>query len=85
MKPKVHTLPLKASAYIQDHFREDFLFEVKEVKMIKGQLNYFVEVTKDDYIHSLRFNEQGNLVEGKSDEAFPTDIHEQPISGDVPE
>jgi len=85
MKPKNLKLPFKISEYIQDRFREDFLFEVKDVKSIKGQLNYFVEVTKDDYIHSLQFNEQGNLVEGKADEAFPTDIHEQPISGDVPD
>lgn len=85
MKTKIQSLPLKASEYIQDHFREDFLFEVKEVKKIKGQFYYFIQVTKDDYIHSLLFNEQGNLVNDVAEEAFPTDIHEEQASGDVPE
>lgn len=85
MKTKTHTLPLKASEYIQDHFREDFLFEVKEVKKIKGQFYYFVEVTKDDYIHSLQFNEEGSLINEVAEEAFPTDIHEEQASGEVPE
>jgi hypothetical protein len=85
MKTKTQTLPLKVSEYIQDHFREDFLFEVKEVKKIKGQFHYFVEVTKDDYVHSLQFNEQGNLVDDRAEETFPTDIHEEQTSGDVPE
>lgn len=85
MKPKNLQLPIKISEYVQNHFREDFLFEVKNVKKIKGQLHYFVEVTKDDYIHSLIFNEKGNLVDKIAEEAFPTDIHEQPLSGEVPE
>jgi hypothetical protein len=85
MKPKNRRLPIKISEYIQNHFREDFLFDVKNVKKIKGQLHYFIEVTKDDYIHSLIFNEKGNLVDKIAEEAFPTDIHEQPLSGEVPE
>jgi hypothetical protein len=85
MKPKTQTIPLKVSEYIQENFKEDFLFKVKEIKEIKGQLYYFVEVSKDDYIYSLIFNEQGNLVDKIAEEAFPTDIHEEQISGDVPE
>lgn len=85
MKPKNLKLPIKISEYIQKHFRDDFLFEVKEVKKIKDQLNYFVEVTKDDYVHSLRFNDRGDLVNGTAEEAFPNDIHEERAPGDVPE
>jgi hypothetical protein len=85
MKTKTQALPLKVSEYIQDHFREDFLFEVKDVKKLKGQFHYFVEVTKDDYIHSLQFNEEGKIINEVADEAFPTDIHEEQASGDVPD
>jgi len=85
MKTKTPALLLKASEYIQDHFREDFLFEVKEIRKIKDQFHYFVEVTKDDYIHSLHFNEQGNIVEDKAEATFQADIHEEQNSGDMPE
>ncbi len=85
MKQKIQSIPFKISEYIQDHFKEDFLFEVKDIKKIREQLYYFVEVTKDDYIHSLQFNEQGDLVEKNAEEAFPPDLHEGQTFGDVPE
>jgi hypothetical protein len=78
-------IPLGISSYIGDHFKEDFLFEVKGVKQIKGHSIYTVEVSKDDYIHTLRFNEDGTLIEEKAEQAFPPDIHEEQTSGDIPE
>jgi hypothetical protein len=76
MKSKTHPIPYKVSEYIQHLFREDFLFEVKNVKEINGQLRYFVEVSKDNIINFLQFNEQGELVTSSVEEAFPPDIHE---------
>jgi hypothetical protein len=85
MKNDLPAIPYKISEYIQDHFMEDFLFAVKDVKQIKGATVYTVEVTKDDYIHTLTFNEAGNLIEESSDKAFPPDIHDEFIGADIPE
>lgn len=77
-------LPSKASEYVRNHFREDFLFEVKDAKQVGGHRYYTVEVTKDDYIHTLRFNEDGVLVKKEDEEAFPTDMHEARGLEDIP-
>lgn len=77
-------IPIGISDYINDHFKEDFLFEVKDVRDIQGQSVYSVEVCKDDYIHKLKFREDGTLVTQESEQAFPPDIHEEQ-TGEVPE
>ena len=78
MVPKAQKLPVKISDYITDHFREDFLFEVRDVKRIGGQLYYIMEVSKDNYITTLKFNEEGDLVQEESSKAFPEDAHDEP-------
>jgi len=85
MTPKTQKIPAKISDYIADHFREDFLFEVKAVKQIGGHVYYMIEVSKDNYVHSLRFNEDGDLVKEEADQAFPQDIHDEQTFEDVPE
>jgi hypothetical protein len=77
-------IPIGISDYINDHFKEDFLFEVKDIREIQGHSIYSVEVSKDDYIHKLKFDEHGTLVKEESEQAFPPDIHEEQ-TGDVPE
>lgn len=78
-------LPYKISHYITERFREDFLFKLKEVGQIKGQTHYTIEVAKDDYIHTLVFNEDGQLVKEQADEAFPPDTHDEPGFSNVPD
>lgn len=78
-------IPSGISDYINDHFREDFLFTVKGVKEISGHTVYTIEVSKDDYIHTLRFNENGHLLKKEAEQAFPPDTHEEPTLGDIPE
>lgn len=85
MKATNEKLPYSISDYIKEHFREDFLFEVKSIKHVEGHVYYTVEVSKDNYIHTLRFNEEGELVKEEADQAFPPDIHEEPGFEDVPE
>ena len=76
-------IPYRISDYINEHFREDFLFEVKSIKEEKGHTFYTIEVSKDDYIHVLRFNEDGQLLKEETDPAFPLD--EEQGFGEVPE
>ncbi len=42
------TIPYQISDYIREHFKEDFLFQVKDVKTINGHSTFVVEVSKDD-------------------------------------
>ncbi|MGC1239987.1 MAG: hypothetical protein WA874_00290 [Chryseosolibacter sp.] len=78
-------LPHKITEYITGHFREDFLFEVKEIKQLKDHTFYTIEVSKDNYIDTLRFNENGVLVQDESDEAFPAEAHDEAGFGNVPD
>lgn len=78
-------IPFEISEYIRNHFREDFLFHVKEVKEVGGHSEYVVEVSKDDYDYTLRFNEKGKLLKEDAEQSFPPDIHEEQTLGDVPE
>ena len=71
MASKAQKLPAKISDYIADHFKEDFLFEVRDVKRIGGRVYFIIEVSKDNYITTLKFNEEGNLVEEESTQGFP--------------
>jgi hypothetical protein len=77
-------LPIRASEYITRHFRDDFLFEVKQIRESQGRYRYTVEVTKDDYIHTLVFDQDGNLVKKEEDEAFPADMHDARDIDDLP-
>jgi len=78
-------IPYAISDYITNRFREDFLFDVKEVKQEKGHLCYTIEVSKDNYIHTLQFNEAGKLLKDDAGEAFPSDEHDAPGFEEVPE
>jgi hypothetical protein len=78
-------IPAGISNYVKEHFREDFLFDVKEVKEIQGHSYYVIEVSKDDYIHTLKFNEHGTLLQEDAEQAFPPDMHEEQPFGEVPE
>lgn len=85
MKAKTEVIPYKISDYIKEHFREDFLFEVKEIRQVGKHSTYIVEVSKDDFIHSLRFDEDGDLIKEESEQAFLPDAHEGPTFEDIPE
>jgi len=85
MKSTDVKLPYGISEYIKEHFREDFLFDVKEVTKVKGHTYFTVEVSKDNYIHTLKFNENGDVIKDEADQAFPPDVHEEPGYENIPE
>jgi len=78
-------IPSGISSYVKEHFRDDFLFAVKKIKGIHGSPLYVVEVSKDDFIHTLMFNENGTLLKEETEQAFPPDIHEEQAFGEIPE
>ena len=56
-------IPIRISEYIKQNFREDYLTDIKLVKDIKGICFYYVDVTHEDNIYHLKFNESGELIE----------------------
>lgn len=85
MKPETQNLPPKASEYIGNQFREDFLYEVTEVRKINGELHYFVEVAKDGRVQLLHFNEQGKIVVDQLENPFRPDVLEEPPFDEIPD
>ncbi|ELR73889.1 hypothetical protein C900_00053 [Fulvivirga imtechensis AK7] len=69
-------VPYKVSEYIRDTFREEFLCSIKSYTR-DGKTYYLAEVTKDDLIHHLKFDEKGQLMKDDADPAFPPDIHDE--------
>ena len=78
-------LPYKISAYINDHFKEEFLFDIKSVRKEKQGVIYTVEVSKDGYTHVLTFDGEGNILNSDAKQAFPMDDHDGNVPGEVPE
>ena len=56
-------IPIRISEYIKQNFREDYLTEIKHVKDSKGIGFYYVDVTHEDNIYHLKFNESGELIQ----------------------
>lgn len=81
----VQKIPFGITDYINKNFKEDFLFEVKEVKEMNGHIIYVIEISKDDYTHTLRFDEDGTLLKENAEQAFPPDSREGQSFEEVPE
>jgi hypothetical protein len=68
---KTQSLPFNLTNYINTHFREEFLFEVKNILQVDGRTEYEVQVSKDDYIYTLWFDEEGRLLRQNAEQAYP--------------
>jgi hypothetical protein len=56
-------VPQGISEYINDRFVDDYLTEIMPYADASGKLFWHVDVTHNNTIYHLRFNEQGVLVE----------------------
>lgn len=79
------TLPAKISDYINSHFREDFLFQYKAMRKVGNMNCYAIDISKDNHIYHLYFNQHGSLVKKLVEESYPADDHTDPHEGDSPE
>ncbi|SMO65947.1 hypothetical protein [Solitalea koreensis] len=75
MIENMEVIPYKISEYIQEHFRDDFLSEIKKVRDLQNVF-YEVEITQNNLTYYLRFNEMGTLISEEADPTFPEDDHE---------
>jgi hypothetical protein len=60
---KTHPIPAGISEYINQNFREDYLTDIQLVKDDKGIGFYYVDITHEDNIYHLKFNESGELIQ----------------------
>lgn len=79
MKRITAKIPYQISDYISNKFRSEFLCDIKSYSNDNGKTFFLAEVSKDDLIHHLKFDENGQLVKEELDLAFPPDIHEEPF------
>lgn len=79
------TFPAKISEYISSHFQDDFLFQYRNMRNIGNKRCFAIDVSKDDHIYHLFFDENGHLVKKQVEESFPADDHTDPRMGDSPE
>ncbi|MBL0340714.1 MAG: hypothetical protein IPP71_07230 [Bacteroidetes bacterium] len=71
---KSRAIPVPISEYIKQNFREDYLTEIKLVKDSKGIGFYYVDVTHEDNIYHLKFNESGDLMQNEIESvSYPED------------
>ena len=57
-----HPIPAGISEYIKQNFREDYLTDIKSVKDAKGAEFFYVDVTHEENIYHLKFNDNGELI-----------------------
>lgn len=82
-KPKaMHKLPHEVFTYIRDHFLDGHLVNVKTTKDEHGHLQFHVEVSENDVVHHLEYNEEGGLTKRWSDPAFDEDYYEGDYYGE---
>jgi hypothetical protein len=78
MKPnEKNPIPAGISEYIRDHFRDDYLTEVRTVKNKAGDLFYFVDVTHDQNLFHLKFDAHGRLVLQETEPILQLDDEEE--------
>ncbi len=83
MTSSENRLPPKINEYIHRHFREeDFLFKVQSVRKIGEHVLYNIDVSQDEHIYHLKFDEKGWLLKKEVEEAYPADDHDDPHAGD---
>ena len=69
-------IPYKISEYIQEHFRDDFLSEIRKAHDTFGRTFYEVDITQNELTYHLTFNERGTLMKEEAEPTFEQDEHE---------
>lgn len=75
-------LPYNVSIYINTHFREGFLTRTYSVRDQYGHKDYIVDISQNDLIYHLIFNEQGKLINETVDPAYDEDYFEGSFYGE---
>lgn len=63
-------IPSGISEYIRKNFHAECLTEINKVNQKGGHFIYVVEVSHDDNLYHLRFNDKGVLMSNKAEPAF---------------
>jgi hypothetical protein len=78
----MNKVPYAASKYIREHYRGGYLSKVTPVTTKSGKTIFKVEVTENDVIHHLTFNEEGKLMDHRDDPVYDDDYFEGSFYGE---
>ncbi len=70
-------IPAGISEYIKNHFRDDYLTDIRTVTGNSGDTSYFVDVTHDKSLFHLKFDSQGKLVLQETEPILDLDDDEE--------
>lgn len=75
-KIESQNIPAEISEYIRKFFDESFLIDITKIKENDGSFYFNVEVSQDNIINHLKFNEKGSLIKTEIEPVIPIDPHE---------
>ena len=55
-------IPAGISDYIRNNFRKEFLSDIRPVQNKNGQLTFHVDISQDNTLYHLQFNDEGTLL-----------------------
>lgn len=75
-------LPAATLSYIKEHFKEGDITGSRALKNSHGQLIHRIEVTENEVIYQLDFNDEGKLLNRASWPVYDEDYYEGDFYGD---
>ncbi len=75
-----HPVYFTINEFVKDEFREGFLMDIKDPVTEEGKICFYVDVSLDNTLHHLKFNEHGALLSRESEPAFLADPHDDFLS-----
>lgn len=55
-------VPEKLSQYLKEHFGNSFTSGIKKIKDKNGKYIYLADISHEDVLHHLKFNEHGGII-----------------------
>ena len=74
---KSTTVERKIIDYVKNDFKEGFLMEIKHISQRDGGNVYNVEVSQDNNLYNLEFNNLGTLIKTEIEPTYLTSTHDE--------
>lgn len=71
--------PERISVYLKNHFDSPFISDVKRIKDKRGNIFYKVNVSDEDTLYRLRFNQEGAMILKETEPLIELDDNEYEI------
>lgn len=75
MKHIKHVVPHKIMEYLDEHYEDAHLLDIKEEKINKAT-RYKIDIEDDENLHHLEFSDKGSLIKDATETMFEKGRHE---------